>query len=127
MTLGPSGRTAPRVTTLGRTDDMLLVRGINVFPSAVRDVVASFVPATSGHVRIVLERPGPLVSPPLPVEVEVAAAVATEDRDALRERIATTIRSRLNFTPDVRLVDENTLPRTALKTQYIHRAYESSA
>jgi phenylacetate-CoA ligase len=126
MTPGPSGRTAPRVTTLGRTDDMLLVRGINVFPSAVRDVVASFVPATSGHVRIVLERPGPLVSPPLPVEVEVAASVAAGDHEALRERITSTIRSRLNFTPEVRLVDENTLPRTALKTQYIHRAYEST-
>jgi phenylacetate-CoA ligase len=123
----PSGRTAPRVTTLGRTDDMLLVRGINVFPSAVRDVVASFVPATTGHMRIVLERPGPLVSPPLAVEVEVSMAVATEDRDALRDRLAATIRSRLNFTADVRLVDEDSLPRTALKTQYIHRMYEPVA
>ena len=34
------GRTGPRVRCLGRTDDMLIVRGVNVFPSAVRDVVA---------------------------------------------------------------------------------------
>jgi phenylacetate-CoA ligase len=123
----PSGRTAPRVTTLGRTDDMLLVRGINVFPSAVRDVVASFVPATTGHMRIVLERPGPLVTPPLPVEVEVARSVGDGEREALGERLTTTIRSRLNFTAEVRLVDEQTLPRTALKTQYIHRAYEPAS
>jgi phenylacetate-CoA ligase len=123
MDPGPSGRTAPRVTTLGRTDDMLLVRGINVFPSAVRDVVASFAPVTTGHMRIVLERPGPLVSPPLPVEVEVSAAVAADELDALRERVTTTIRSRLNFMPEVRLVDEQSLPRTALKTQYVHHAY----
>ena len=74
MAPGPSGRTAPRVTTLGRTDDMLLVRGINVFPSAVRDVIASFVPETTGHMRIVLDRPGPLVSPPLRVEAEVGSS-----------------------------------------------------
>lgn len=121
-----SGRTAPRVTTLGRTDDMLLVRGINVFPSAVRDVVASFVPDTTGYMRIVLERPGPLVSPPLPVEVEVADALDPHDHRALQERLAGTIRSRLNFTPDVRLVAAGTLPRTALKTEYVHHAYRAA-
>jgi phenylacetate-CoA ligase len=114
----------PRVTTLGRTDDMLLVRGINVFPSAVRDVVASFVPETTGYMRVVLERPGPLVSPPLPVEIEVAASIAATAHDELRERITASIRSRLHFTPEVRLVPTNTLPRTALKAEYVHRAYE---
>ncbi|MCZ7526694.1 MAG: AMP-binding protein [Acidimicrobiia bacterium] len=121
----PSGRTAPRITTLGRTDDMLLVRGINVFPSAVRDVVASFVPETTGHIRIVLEKPGPLVQPPLPVEVEVASAVPAGEREDLSRRVAERIKSRLNFTPQVRLVEEGALPRTSLKTQYILKAYES--
>jgi len=119
----PSGRTAPRITTLGRTDDMLLVRGINVFPSAVRDVVASFVPRTSGHIRIVLERPGPLVTPPLPVEVEVGPDVVVGPE--LAEEVAGAIRQRLNFTAEVRLIPERTLPRTSLKTQYVHRAYEA--
>lgn len=120
----PSGRTAPRITTLGRTDDMLLVRGINVFPSAVRDVVASFVPEVTGHIRIVLDRPGPLVQPPLPIEVEVAAVVAPDRRDDLSRRLAERIKSRLNFTPEVRLVDDGSLPRTSLKTQYILKTYE---
>lgn len=123
----PSGRTSPRITTLGRTDDMLLVRGINVFPSAVRDVVASFVPKTTGHIRIVLDRPGPLVSPPLPVEVEVATGVAAAEHDALRDQVAGAIKAKLNFTPEVRLVAEGVLPRTSLKTQYIRKAYEETA
>ncbi len=121
----PSGRTAPRIATLGRTDDMLLVRGSNVFPSAVRDVVASFVPRTTGHIRIVLERPGPLVTPPLPVEVEVAAVVSPGSHDALAGEVAAAVKSRLNFTADIRLIPEGTLPRTSLKTQYIHKAYET--
>jgi phenylacetate-CoA ligase len=120
-----SGRTAPRIVPLGRTDDMLLVRGINVFPSAVRDVVASFVPRTTGHIRIVLERPGPLVAPPLPVEVEVAAAVPDDARATLAGEVAAAVKSRLSFTADVRLVPEGTLPRTSLKTQYVYKAYES--
>jgi phenylacetate-CoA ligase len=120
----PSGRTSPRITTLGRTDDMLLVRGINVFPSAVRDVVASLVPDTTGHIRILVRGSGPLVSPPLPIEVEVATALPAESHDGLRDRLHALIRERLHFTPEVRLIPEGTLPRTALKTQYLHRIDE---
>jgi phenylacetate-CoA ligase len=115
----PSGRTAPRITTLGRTDDMLLVRGINVFPSAVRDVVARFVPETTGHIQIVLSRPGPLVQPPLPVEVEIADSLPADRREDLCRRLAAALRERLSFTAEVRPVAEGTLPRTSLKTQYV--------
>jgi phenylacetate-CoA ligase len=124
MSETPSGRTAPRITTLGRTDDMLLVRGINVFPSAVRDVVASLSPQTTGHIRIVLERPGPVVSPPLPVEVEVASSVPEEARPQLAEQLAELIRQRLSFRAEVRFIPDGTLPRTSLKTQYIRKAYD---
>ena len=41
------GRTTPRVRCLGRTDDMLIVRGVNVFPSAVREVVGAFAPESA--------------------------------------------------------------------------------
>ena len=46
------GRTGPRVRCIGRTDDMLIVRGVNVFPSALREVVSGFVPQVSGHIRV---------------------------------------------------------------------------
>src|SRR5271154_7063845 len=46
------GRTAPRVRCIGRTDDMLIVRGVNVFPSAVREVVNEFAPAVAGVIMI---------------------------------------------------------------------------
>jgi len=123
----PSGRTAPRVVPIGRTDDMLFVRGINVFPSAVRDIVGSFSPRTTGHVRLVLLRPGPLVEPPVPVEVEVADAVPTSEREQLAAEITASIRRSLQFTPDVRLVAEGSLTRTSLKTQFIRKAYEEGS
>lgn len=126
MSPTPSGRTSPRITTLGRTDDMLLVRGINVFPSAVRDVIASFVPETTGHIQIVLTRPGPLVQPPLRIDVEIAHAVPAENADELCRRLSAALRERLNFKADVRPVEEGTLPRTSLKTQYVRAEYEQS-
>src|SRR3954447_7471647 len=52
----PCGRTGPRVRCIGRTDDMLIVRGVNVFPSAVREVVGGFAPDVSGHILV---RPAP--------------------------------------------------------------------
>lgn len=120
----PSGRTAPRVTTLGRTDDMLIVRGINVFPSAVRDVVASFAPRTTGHIQIVLDNPGPIVSPPVPVEVEVSDDLRSDDREALAEQILERVRQQLNFRAEVRFIPAGSLPRTSLKTDYFKRLWE---
>ena len=74
---------APRVRCIGRTDDMLIVRGVNVFPSAVREVVSEFAPAVSGHI---------LVRPPAPRR-EAGAAAAGRGR-ARAGRDAPTPRSR---------------------------------
>ena len=46
------GRTGPRIRCVGRTDDMLIVRGVNVFPSAIREVVNEFAPHVSGHILV---------------------------------------------------------------------------
>ena len=63
----PCGRTGPRVRCVGRTDDMLIVRGVNVFPSAIREVVGGFRPRVSGHVAVRPGAPGVQQEPPLPV------------------------------------------------------------
>src|SRR5439155_24233452 len=66
------GRTRPRVPCIGRTDDMLIVRGVNVFPSAIREVVSAFAPEVSGHILVKPEATGVKQAPPLPVSVELA-------------------------------------------------------
>jgi phenylacetate-CoA ligase len=83
------GRTSPRIRCVGRTDDMLLVRGVNVFPSAVRDVVASFAPAVSGHVLVRPRTAGVKQEPPLPVLVELARGASGDPglADAIRARL----------------------------------------
>jgi phenylacetate-CoA ligase len=113
------GRTGPRLRCIGRTDDMLIVRGVNVFPSAVRDVVASFTPDVSGHVRVKPSADGVKQEPPLPVVVELAAGASANDSlaDAIRERL----RAVLVVQTRVELVPFGSLQRSEYKSQLIER------
>jgi phenylacetate-CoA ligase len=115
----PCGRTSPRLRCLGRTDDMLIVRGVNVFPSAIRDVVSAFAPAVSGHVVVKPRSAGVDQPPPLPISVEVGRderptrALAEQIRERLREVLVVQTR--------VDLVPWGTLQRSEYKSKLIQR------
>lgn len=110
------GRTAPRIRCVGRTDDMLIVRGVNVFPSAVREVVAGFSPRVTGVIMIEPRARGVKQPAPLPVAVESAGP---ELDKGLATEIAQAIRQRLVVSADVRLVAPNSLPRSAYKSRLV--------
>jgi phenylacetate-CoA ligase len=113
------GRTSPRIRCIGRTDDMLIVRGVNVFPSAVREVVAGFAPAVSGHILVRPRNPGVKQDPPLPVSVELApGATATP---ALADQIGARLRSALVVQARVELVPWGTLGRSEYKSRLLER------
>jgi phenylacetate-CoA ligase len=113
------GRTGPRIRCLGRTDDMLIVRGVNVFPSALREVVSSFEPDVSGHILVRPEAPGVKQEPPLPVVVELARdrPADTALADAIRERV----RDVLVVQTRVELVPWGSLQRSEYKSTLIER------
>jgi phenylacetate-CoA ligase len=113
------GRTTPRVRCLGRTDDMLIVRGVNVFPSAVREVVSTFAPAVSGRVVVRPAVAGVKQEPPLPVAVEVAEDGTTAD--GLAEAIRTRLREVLVVQTTVELVPWGSLQRSEYKSRLIDR------
>lgn len=115
------GRTGVRLRCVGRTDDMLILLGVNVFPSAVKDVVASLRPRTTGEIEIQLRQPGPKVEPPLPIRVEHGEGVT--DLAALKHDVEDALRNRLVFQPDVELVPPGTLPRYEMKAQLIRKLY----
>ena len=117
----PCGRTSPRVRCVGRTDDMLIVRGVNVFPSAVREVVNAFAPKVSGHILVRPGAPGVKQEPPLPVAVELARHVAAEDE--LAEAIGERLRSVLVVQARVELVPWGTLQRSEYKSKLVERAH----
>jgi phenylacetate-CoA ligase len=111
------GRTAPRVRCVGRTDDMLIVRGVNVFPSAVREVVNRFAPAVSGVISIRPGAKGVKQSPPLKVVVELNGGV-TPSAD-LAEKLQAEIRAALVFSAAIELVPHGTLPRSEYKSKIV--------
>ena len=111
------GRPGIRIRCVGRTDDMLIVRGVNVFPSAIRDVVGTFAPQVSGAVLVRPSSPGPKQEPPLPVQVEVAAA-STGD-PALAAAIRDAIREALVVQTEVELVAFGSLNRSEYKSRLV--------
>ena len=111
------GRTAPRVRCIGRTDDMLIVRGVNVFPSAIREIVNRFAPAVTGVVSVRPAAKGVKQAPPLKVVVELAEAGTAPD--GLRERIEADIRATLVVTTAIHLVPPGTLPRSEYKSRLL--------
>ncbi len=111
------GRTSPRVRCIGRTDDMLIVRGVNLFPTAVREVVGGFGDAVSGVISIRPATKGVRQDGPLPVLVELAKGV--EASDALAGGIRQRIRDALVVSTEIRLVAWGTLPRTDYKSRLV--------
>ena len=111
------GRTSPRVRCIGRTDDMLIVRGVNVFPTAVREVVSGFAPEVSGHILVKPQAEGVKQEPPLPVSVELARG-RTADA-ALAEAIRDRLRNLLVVQTQVDLVPWGSLERSDYKSTLV--------
>jgi phenylacetate-CoA ligase len=115
----PCGRTTPRVRCVGRTDDMLIVRGVNVFPSAVREVVSAFAPAVSGRILVKPRSAAVKQEPPLPVAVELAEG--EEGSTSLGAAIRQQLRGLLLVQTDVELVPWGSLQRTEYKSRLVDR------
>ena len=115
----PCGRTGPRIRCVGRTDDMLIVRGVNLFPSAVREVVSAIAPAVSGQILIRPQTEGPKQEPPLSVRVELAEGGTADDSlaDLIRERL----REALVVQTQVELVPWGSLQRSEYKSRLVER------
>jgi phenylacetate-CoA ligase len=98
---------------------MLIVRGVNVFPTAIRDVVGAFAPRVSGHILVRPRAEGVKQEPPLPVEVELARGATPDDElvDAIRERL----RAVLVVQTRVSLVPWGTLTRSEYKGRLLER------
>ena len=115
------GRTGYRIKAHGRTDDMLIVRGVNVFPAAIKEVVVGMRPRTTGYLKIDLDFPGHSTADPLELRVE-AAGPDTGAFGGLAAEIQQRIRSVLSIRTHVSLVAEGAIERPgAQKEQLVER------
>ncbi|MBI3965295.1 MAG: phenylacetate--CoA ligase family protein [Chloroflexi bacterium] len=127
------GRTGPKVRCIGRTDDMLIVRGVNLYPSAVKEVASRFRPATTGAIRIVLDSPAYSFNHPLKLKVEYGSDGDPQHLSDLRVKIEDALRQYLGVRSEVLLVPAGTLDEpatsgrltTTRKVEWFERTYLS--
>ena len=116
----PCGRTSARMhKVIGRTDDMFIISGVNVFPSTVESVLLR-IEGLEPHYEIVLEREGALDT--FTVRVEVTEELFNgwmDDLVAFERRVSETLRSALLVRPRVKLVEAGSLPRTEGKARRV--------
>jgi phenylacetate-CoA ligase len=117
----PCGRTSFRFRILGRSDDMFIVKGVNVFPLAVQAVLMRLAPSVTGEFRVVIDRPPP-IDYPVPITVEAAGEVPAATYEALAHDVASRLQAELNFQAAVTLVGPGTIA-TEVKTRRVVRRY----
>jgi phenylacetate-CoA ligase len=108
-------RTTFRMRCIGRLDDMLIVRGVNVYPTAILSVVGEFRPRVTGRARVIRSGADVNVAPPVPVEVEVPNG--SDSDPALIADIAEAIHAKLVFRSNVTLVPEAAFGESGYKTR----------
>jgi len=107
------GRTLARLEggILARTDDMINVRGVNVYPGAIEDVVRRF--AEVVEYRATITSPAPLRA----VSIEIEVGPSPADAGAIREAVEAALRKALGLTVAVQVVGAGTLPRFEMKAR----------
>ncbi len=108
----PCGRTSARIARItGRTDDMFIIRGVNVFPSQVEHALMGM-DDLEPHYQLVLSTREEDHQDDLNVRVETAEHVAKADHETLQVRVSETLREALNLTAAVELAPPRTIPRS---------------
>jgi len=114
------GRTHRRLSRIkGRTDDMLIIKGVNVYPIQVEQVLMTFEEAGNNYV-ILLDREGPIDQ--MTVRIEVTSDLFSqglEGLEASRGRITHALREELQVTPQVEFVEPGRIPAGEGKAQRV--------
>ncbi len=116
----PCGRTTVRMSrVVGRSDDMMIIRGVNVFPSQIEEALLR-VEGTAPHYQIVLERPGALDEVTVRIEMRPQDfSDKISEMHALRSKIAREIHSVAGIRAKIELVEPHTLERFSGKAQRV--------
>jgi phenylacetate-CoA ligase len=108
-----------RFKIMGRADDMLIVKGVNIYPGSIKNAVDKFFPRTTGALRILLDKPGPLVSPPLRIRLEHSAGMDAASIGVLEEEMVSYFKDNLRIRPKFMWVSHKTIPRETGKVKLV--------
>ncbi|GAB3042197.1 phenylacetate--CoA ligase family protein [Virgibacillus ainsalahensis] len=112
-----------RVRFVGRSDDMLIIKGANVYPSVIKKVIANFTPYVTGELRIVLNSPPPRVVPPLEIKLEYGEKTSTDDLGQLEEKIKRAMHTEARLTPKIIWCTPGELGKEMTKTPLFEKNY----
>ncbi len=113
-----------RLKFVGRSDDMLIVKGANVYPAAIQEIVNSFFPRVTGAMKIVLDEKPPRVVPPLKIKVEYAEGMQQNQLDTLAKEIKSACSHSIKINPQVIWVPPNTFEKSLRKTSPFEKTFE---
>ncbi|MFO7952960.1 MAG: phenylacetate--CoA ligase [Bacillota bacterium] len=117
----PCGRTTRRMDYItGRSDDMIIIKGVNIFPSQIEEVLSGFREVSPHYRLVLLKKKGSIKD--LEVQVELTGEGFTDsfkELEALESRIKQSLRSTLSLGPRVKLMEPKSLERTTGKTKRI--------
>jgi phenylacetate-CoA ligase len=100
----------------GRSDDMIILRGVNVFPTQLEELVLG-VPGLAPHFQLVLTREGRLDAMTVRVEARTEAGAGQRERAA--RQLAASVKDRVGVSVQVEVVDPDTLERSLGKLQRV--------
>ncbi len=116
----PCGRSSVRMSPIaGRSDDMLIIRGVNVFPSQIESVILD-IDELEAHYQLIVERRNKLDN--LEIQVEVKEGYYSDEIGKileLKKKVASRLHSVLGLSCDIKLVEPNTLARSEGKAQRV--------
>ena len=120
------GRTSPKIRCYGRTDDLMIINGVNFYPTALQDIALGMRPMSSGTVRIIKEEPQYTWPGPLKVRIERGAEMQPSDDENLRLRLTQAISDMCRVKAEVEVVPFGTYPRPGReKVHLVEKAYEN--
>lgn len=108
-----------RFKIIGRADDMLIIKGVNVYPEAVKTAIFKFRPQVTGFFQILLDKPGPLVDPPLNIVLEYDKTISETELSLLEEKMLSLFKEEVRIAPELEWVSAGTLPREMKKSSFI--------
>jgi phenylacetate-CoA ligase len=113
-TARPAMRRMEKIT--GRTDDLIILRGVNVFPTQIEELVLG-TPALSPHFQLVLRRPDRLDE--MTVRVEARSGLSTEHRAMAGEELQAVVKDKVGVSVEVEVLDPDTLERSVGKLRRV--------
>lgn len=105
----------------GRSDDMLTIKGINIFPSQIRTIINNYLDKLSGQFQIVLDKPLPIDN--LRIKIEKAQNTTSIEAEILKNKLTSDFKNNLYILPQIDFVPHGLLTEDGTKSKIIKKEY----